>query len=178
MSSSAGTSGGSPPHTRGRCGFTVDFNPNQRFTPAYAGKIVSWREGVPCREVHPRIRGEDCFLVSLAGSCQGSPPHTRGRSRLRPRGTAPCRFTPAYAGKIRFRNAGRTRTKVHPRIRGEDHQASQVVRFTPAYAGKIGYIRECYTAKRVHPRIRGEDLIMFQGVISRLGSPPHTRGRS
>ena len=166
MSSSAGTSGGSPPHTRGRCGFTVDFNPNQRFTPAYAGKIVSWREGVPCREVHPRIRGEDCFLVSLAGSCQGSPPHTRGRSRLRPRGTAPCRFTPAYAGKIRFRNAGRTRTKVHPRIRGEDHQASQVV------------LRMDGSPPHTRGRLRGEDLIMFQGVISRLGSPPHTRGRS
>ena len=179
MSSSAGTSGGSPPHTRGRCGFTVDFNPNQRFTPAYAGKIVSWREGVPCREVHPRIRGEDCCLPGwfLSG------------------------FTPAYAGKIPFTTTWNSTLQVHPRIRGEDQvqecwqnkdegspphtrgRSSSFTGsppngwFTPAYAGKMWLKSKKCTHRKVHPRIRGEDRLYQRVLYRQKGSPPHTRGR-
>ena len=91
---------------------------------------------------------------------------------------------------------------VHPRIRGEDatprvpcqsrqgsppHTRGRFRRrellaeapgFTPAYAGKIPEMNCKFLPKRVHPRIRGEDCPPHLPPRLRLGSPPHTRGRS
>ena len=162
---------GSPPHTRGRSlNDALDKN-NDRFTPAYAGKIEA-EAALRCgAEVHPRIRGEDLppahrLVHKLPSVKDGS-----GRG-----------FTPAYAGKIEpLRGAPQSR-RVHPRIRGED-TASAVIQscirgspphtrgrsnaeesteppkgFTPAYAGKINRRGRDDKIVQVHPRIRGEDL--------------------
>ena len=75
---------------------------NERFTPAYAGKIYAPSDVYIKNGVHPRIRGEDRQSTTPAHSASGSPPHTRGRlTHARP---APGRawFTPAYAGKIGY----------------------------------------------------------------------------
>ena len=50
---------GSPPHTRGRWGCRAGRKPWMRFTPAYAGKILSSSGLRFSIWVHPRIRGED-----------------------------------------------------------------------------------------------------------------------
>ena len=53
---------GSPPHTRGRSQQKQLSDVEQRFTPAYAGKIYLRLIGWYINEVHPRIRGEDKSL--------------------------------------------------------------------------------------------------------------------
>ena len=53
---------GSPPHTRGRFKSADNDLPEDRFTPAYAGKIFSISVVTVKRWVHPRIRGEDNFI--------------------------------------------------------------------------------------------------------------------
>ena len=132
-----------------------------RFTPAYAGKIQYITTLLSCKEVHPRIRGEDVGDESCPLTIEGSPPHTRGRSVEFTSSWDYRRFTPAYAGKILQNRVKPRRFKVHPRIRGEDleiHGADSAemgspphtrgrfqqlaalsggAGFTPAYAGKI-----------------------------------------
>ena len=73
---------------------------NQRFTPAYAGKIESIKTGALNPKVHPRIRGEDSVTFVTVSGWVGSPPHTRGRLRGVHDGRVLAGFTPAYAGKI------------------------------------------------------------------------------
>ena len=73
---------------------------NERFTPAYAGKIYAPSDVYIKNGVHPRIRGEDRQSTTPAHSASGSPPHTRGRSVIAVLNQECARFTPAYAGKI------------------------------------------------------------------------------
>ena len=111
---------GSPPHTRGRFCYAAADIQGKRFTPAYAGKIITWRYCSRSHQVHPRIRGEDLPVPKSPVMMAGSPPHTRGRWISCFPSSLILRFTPAYAGKIiTWRYCSRSH-QVHPRIRGED----------------------------------------------------------
>ena len=99
----------------------LTFHCKLRFTPAYAGKISDDMRANFRSQVHPRIRGEDCFPRKGDFERRGSPPHTRGRFDCLPEAYEQLRFTPAYAGKIRIWVLSEFIRKVHPRIRGEDH---------------------------------------------------------
>ena len=91
---------GSPPHTRGRLEPLQNQAQKLGFTPAYAGKISRNYQSTCKNRVHPRIRGEDAFIITADDGYVGSPPHTRGRSRFTSNLYCRSRFTPAYAGKI------------------------------------------------------------------------------
>ena len=54
---------------------------------------------------------------------------------------------------------------------------STLVRITPAYAGKSFNEQIRVISFRDHPRIRGEKFRFPWLLSSRLGSPPHTRGK-
>ena len=56
---------GSPPHTRGRFEPLTAYLVDDRFTPAYAGKILHIKYYRSNPWVHPRIRGEDIDGTSL-----------------------------------------------------------------------------------------------------------------
>jgi len=111
---------GSPPHTRGRYWSVPCGTWDERFTPAYAGKMSCTCVGNESPRVHPRIRGEDQRICACGMPRKGSPPHTRGRYRRRRCCTPVRRFTPAYAGKIQSLQRSSLPQRVHPRIRGED----------------------------------------------------------
>ena len=49
---------------------------------------------------------------------------------------------------------------------------------TPAYAGKIQADNRERRYKRDHPRILGENPPPILAILSFMGSPPHTRGKS
>ena len=111
------------------------------------------------------------------------------------------RITPACAGKTRRLGSSRRGRSDHPRMRGEDRKAIDMVgiadgspphargrraalprrlwttRITPACAGKTsgGHGRNAHGTD--HPRMRGEDIHSTKLVESRPGSPPHARGR-
>ena len=194
-------SGGSPPHARGRHQLRPAIHTRCRITPACAGKTARGRLLHTSRADHPRMRGEDAAGVLSAVADTGSPPHARGR---RPRCGGQrfqTRITPACAGKTWSMSSTQVRSQDHPRMRGEDSKQTKstvslvgspphargrrrcaggaIVRggITPACAGKT--VPDLWpTAKETdHPRMRGEDICMSETTSTRVGSPPHARGR-
>ena len=192
---------GSPPHARGRHRRNDDGKPEDRITPACAGKTFCLVEGAIPSWDHPRMRGEDKPGTASAKPVWGSPPHARGRLRHDGRPYAAFRITPACAGKTpAFPRAGHLAAD-HPRMRGEDIQDNQneevqegspphargrrswpgVVSgstgITPACAGKTAQRKTRGTTRSDHPRMRGEDTSLMGTPSGSQGSPPHARGR-
>ena len=173
---------GSPPHTRGISDRLQASSFCCRFTPAYAGNIPLPKNTRIDNQGHPRIRGEYKVGDVFAFSMLGSPPHTRGISKLYTAGNGRYRFTPAYAGNIKALTECSCKYQVHPRIRGEYFGTAGFflcsLRFTPAYAGNILILHFPPIQIQVHPRIRGEYSTLILWIDRVCGSPPHTRGIS
>ena len=112
---------GSSPHTRGALGQLGNRFRSKGIIPAYAGSTPRARSCSYRRWDHPRIRGEHSFIVSKDGSRGGSSPHTRGAPAIQPARFVAHGIIPAYAGSTTTRAIYRTRSRDHPRIRGE-HQ--------------------------------------------------------
>jgi len=111
---------GSPPHTWGKCQIVEFFIVPQRFTPTYVGKIFfAWRT-FSRFSVHPHIRGENEFSVTMPFFIYGSPPHTWGKYSPFSGLVTGWRFTPTYVGKIQGLGVALTLYTVHPHIRGEN----------------------------------------------------------
>ena len=110
---------GSPPHTRGKVSITKLILWSAGITPAYTGK--SWYV-LPLRLQgwdHPRIHGEKFIKLLFSFSRQGSPPHTRGKAKVRSAGIYKHRITPAYTGKSIRPQRQLLPIQDHPRIHGE-----------------------------------------------------------
>ena len=151
---------------------------------------------------HPRIRGEKCLLEKHKALGKGSPPHTRGKGELTKQAQRRHGITPAYAGKSQFSGGEPVSVRDHPRIRGEKYiwdahihafagspphtrgkgggQEETVCGsgITPAYAGKSLIMKVYCMIAGDHPRIRGEKLLTNLHILTRKGSPPHTRGKA
>ena len=147
------------------------------------------------------MRGEDAELLASDNLVTGSPPHARGRRRLRADIVLEVRITPACAGKTHPFSLGTRHLTDHPRMRGEDtHGSSGVpepdgspphargrrserrgvklgVRITPACAGKTPILLAIQFVFSDHPRMRGEDQSHLGCLRNPAGSPPHARGR-
>ena len=172
--------GGSPPHTRGKDFDAQIGRREEGITPAHAGKrmIISWN-GVYYKD-HPRTRGEKLNLQQQNLANQGSPPHTRGKAHVFPRGKLWHRITPAHAGKRSVSSLISKLRKDHPRTRGEKPVALRYIGrhigspphtrgkeeirlmieptpgITPAHAGKRDALWRCSPLGWDHPRTRGE----------------------
>ena len=107
------------PHTRGARGQALRRLGPRRIIPAYAGSTAPVRTGNAVGSDHPRIRGEhDRQRVDRAVDA-GSSPHTRGARGADHPADARRRIIPAYAGSTAPSCTTRSRTRDHPRIRGE-----------------------------------------------------------
>ena len=195
------SSGGSPPHARGRLAAELRFVGVRRITPACAGKTTGGVTVLASLWDHPRMRGEDRRRAGEKRALQGSPPHARGRRGTQSGGSLRTRITPACAGKTARRPAHRASPRDHPRMRGEDCRPSSTSAkargspphargrrsswrprpsrpgITPACAGKTMSLRPCSRVFWDHPRMRGEDTSPIEEDIISQGSPPHARGR-
>ena len=195
------SSWGSPPHTRGKAGFSGESRGFFRITPAHAGKReAAYFESVVKRD-HPRTRGEKVAIVRGLFRLEGSPPHTRGKGPGSRVVTVPTGITPAHAGKSA---GGRRQLRGHgdhPRTRGEkpvlvaalrlpvgspphtrgkalvNYCGETSARITPAHAGKRVPVRLAGKRSRDHPRTRGEKTFRDASALASQGSPPHTRGK-
>ena len=131
----------------------------------------------------------------------GSPPHARGRRRRLRSRIELDGITPACAGKTYQVVPANWMTWDHPRMRGEDQylevdnasgegspphargrpmsgmRVSLQNGITPACAGKTLRLFSLATERRDHPRMRGEDPLLYSGLATFQGSPPHARGR-
>ena len=110
---------GSPPLTRGK-GRAVDRRACEHgITPAYAGKRWARHKFEKYIRDHPRLRGEKQEDVRAGQKQKGSPPLTRGKVKNSRYFACDRRITPAYAGKRGDQEKTSTRSRDHPRLRGE-----------------------------------------------------------
>ena len=70
---------GSPPHARGRRGWSRVWGLSRGITPACAGKTKWLPTTLNSLMDHPRMRGEDALIREVFPEARGSPPHARGR---------------------------------------------------------------------------------------------------
>ena len=137
---------------------------------------------MPCfgfLEDHPRIRGTNWLVLSLAENHWGSSPHTRDKLDDFKFELELPRIIPAYAGQISNLESPCRLRRDHPRIRGTNRHgetsvsfntgssphtrdksilslsASTLSRIIPAYAGQIIHPVPGWMRIWDHPRIRG-----------------------
>ena len=115
---------GSPPPMRGKGMRTTKASPNQRITPAYAGKSQCVETSLKLHRDHPRLCGEKVHGQAQRFLEGGSPPPMRGKACHE--GGTPLfgRITPAYAGKSFRLWKKQPILRDHPRLCGEKHGRS------------------------------------------------------
>ena len=69
---------------------------------------------------HPRVCGENFYVVYLISGRAGSPPRVRGKHRENPQNEEKKRITPACAGKTRTAISVLPEKQDHPRVCGEN----------------------------------------------------------
>ena len=179
---------GSPPHTRGK-------------RPARAGKTALAASLTRIRRAHPRSRGENHRIKSVAASVTGSSPLAPGKPQVTVEGTVEEGLIPAHAGKTITLGILKRPSWAHPRSGGENTVTSvrstlpsgssplaqgkpvehavleAVVGLIPARAGKTTGPSATRTIRRAHPRSRGENYVRREPVQPHQGSSPLTRGK-
>ena len=84
---------------RGKGYTTAAENEENRITPAYAGKRVTFMFTLKIEKDHPRLCGEKGKNIMNKINVEGSPPPMRGKAGVRRNFRGKVRITPAYAGK-------------------------------------------------------------------------------
>ena len=154
-----------------------------------------------CGAAHPRSRGENPALLAGRMKRAGSSPLARGKRPGREASHASIGLIPARAGKTTTTRATRSRSKAHPRSRGENAALSpsctSVVgssplargkrrscqsganerRLIPARAGKTLHGGPIRGDLQAHPRSRGENWGIWGRVHNSSGSSPLARGK-
>ena len=157
-------------------------HPQQRITPAHAGKSVIQRKLAKYRRNHPRVCGEKAGSAAGNALFRGSPPRMRGKVRPIKGRDSVTGITPAHAGKseeLRFgkypywdhpRACGEKQVRAAaqaavvgspPRMRGKGFPAKLEVQkrgITPAHAGKSDGPAAAAILLWDHPRACGEKL--------------------
>ena len=172
---------GSSPLTRGKPNDTSTVAHNTRLIPAHAGKthalVVSHRSP----GAHPRSRGENHRMKSVAASLMGSSPLTRGKLLRRDNRRHVRGLIPAHAGKTGTVVVSQSIRRAHPRSRGENASMNRPLMSdqgsSPLTRGKQarGPVEADYAG--AHPRSRGENSYIPGGDTGVKGSSPLTRGK-
>ena len=176
-------------------------HPQQRITPAHAGKRLMRDAATGVVEDHPRACGEKNSPYRPRSPAPGSPPRMRGKAHQRPDLAEGVGITPAYAGKSPARSLPPALPRDHPRVCGEKIEAhiqqtsnqgspprmrgkaSQLEfsvkahRITPAYAGKSHQSKKPRLHSQDHPRVCGEKEPWQKAGAMFAGSPPRMRGK-
>ena len=111
---------GSSPLTRGKPRYTVGPMGVHGLIPAHAGKTRRRGSATRRGRAHPRSRGENHRIKSVAASVTGSSPLTRGKHQDDQAQYLRTGLIPAHAGKTRGRRGCSCCGRAHPRSRGEN----------------------------------------------------------
>ena len=129
-------------------------------TPAYAGKSFRNHSSYTGAWDHPRLCGEELYIMFMAAQKSGSPPRMRGKDLKAAIAVMRERITPAYAGKSKKMNRAKDRRMGSPpRMRGKVgvvNHFDELPRITPAYAGKRPLRGKGAAPLWDHPRVCGE----------------------
>ena len=192
---------GSSPRGRGkRWGIKWIAEPGG-LIPAWAGKTGVERAAVGACEAHPRVGGENPRASRQVVVLDGSSPRGRGKHAGDRARTHPRRLIPAWAGKTRTTATAPRQWWAHPRVGGENLDATAAVdavcgssprgrgkrggtpaarvgdRLIPAWAGKTSNGARTLTPKTAHPRVGGENGSPRPSRPSEAGSSPRGRGK-
>ena len=172
---------GSSPLTRGKRLHVAGLCLDGRLIPAHAGKTPEGHGAPEGPRAHPRSRGENSRRVDFRFFGTGSSPLTRGKLHAGNQGANHPGLIPAHAGKTPATRPTSSRTRAHPRSRGENQVghcdgegtrgSSPLTRgkhggglldlrddgLIPAHAGKTPPWMRRARASRAHPRSRGEN---------------------
>ena len=192
---------GSSPLTRGKRAIGEDLSIAAGLIPAHAGKTNSCVGSTDATWAHPRSRGENTAFYKVSFPKRGSSPLTRGKLHFGYSYGLHPRLIPAHAGKTTDALQSVSRTRAHPRSRGENtNDASTVahnagsspltrgkltvnmavhsfIGLIPAHAGKTLLVCCALFAHRAHPRSRGENVTLTITPANIQGSSPLTRGK-
>ena len=111
---------GSSPRVRGKRQELEAVDEQPRLIPACAGKTGSWPVRPPRRPAHPRVCGENEYLLMLTSSHGGSSPRVRGKPPLTPSTGSGRGLIPACAGKTPTDPFYGEWSRAHPRVCGEN----------------------------------------------------------
>ena len=125
---------------RGKPELTRRMTRTLRNIPAYAGKTLQLQPDQVILEEHPRVCGENCFIIIAIIFACGTSPRMRGKLALCQKLVKRVRNIPAYAGKTCLTYRKTQLPPEHPRVCGENHPRvltqTLLKRNIPAYAGK------------------------------------------
>ena len=193
---------GSPPRAWGRWHGRPGLRFRSRFTPTCVGTMPCVQLGTTYMTVHPHVRGDDQSPVLGSWRNAGSPPRAWGRFFIDRGEELPVRFTPTCVGTMRAARSERSRSTVHPHVRGDgasrmsspcradgspprawgrypqDRLRQILLRFTPTCVGTMTGKRSRGAGIPVHPHVRGDDPTVKSSTTTGVGSPPRAWGRS
>ena len=173
---------GSSPHARGAPGPVKLHLTGGGIIPACAGSTWTGEGTGPAWPDHPRMRGEHHPCGYSSGDHVGSSPHARGAHPRAGRDDARRGIIPACAGSTRGTSGRGTRSRDHPRMRGEHVRAFPAPKagqgssphargahgaytgtiatggIIPACAGSTTGATSATDSMRDHPRMRGEHM--------------------
>ena len=153
---------GSPPRMRGKVGERGVRDPDERITPAHAGKSPSRRSRPARSQDHPRACGEKQGAVQAIACESGSPPRMRGKVGRGDLVERVQRITPAHAGKRAFFIIRTDLRRDHPRACGE----------------KTATLSEQTAAAGSPPRMRGKVIGLSKLLLTIRITPAHAGKRA
>ena len=192
---------GSSPRVRGKQTHEEAEDLESGLIPACAGKTLAAGGGRISPGAHPRVCGENAFLMRPATKPGGSSPRVRGKHRSKERRSPPAGLIPACAGKTFPQRAEARSQWAHPRVCGENERVCGIHRraegssprvrgkrrtarisayrrgLIPACAGKTVASARICSVKGAHPRVCGENEHFIRQKTVQLGSSPRVRGK-
>ena len=111
---------GSSPRVRGKPPLRPPDVGGVGLIPACAGKTASWASPGRGSRAHPRVCGENEYLLMLTSSHGGSSPRVRGKPPLTPSTGSGRGLIPACAGKTPTDPFYGEWSRAHPRVCGEN----------------------------------------------------------
>ena len=147
---------------------TTKASPDQRITPAYAGKRTGLICKYPLVRDHPRLCGEKDRANKKMHVVQGSPPPMRGKVFSQHRKYNSNRITPAYAGKSAVVELLLITRQDHPRLCGEKPFSQDIFPPVPGspppMRGKVTVNPDGSVTHGITPAYAGKSLFCFCNI--------------
>ena len=172
---------GSSPRVRGKLLHGLDPQVEAGLIPACAGKTLRARRRSHALQAHPRVCGENFWVIPVGINPYGSSPRVRGKHGAVLGQGVDVGLIPACAGKTKLRRQLLTEHWAHPRVCGENPNEKRyarmkvgssprvrgkqppksrkagIRRLIPACAGKTHSSIRAEGRVRAHPRVCGEN---------------------
>ena len=128
---------GSSPRGRGKPCLLASVLAWRRLIPAWAGKTSISTDSSASRGAHPRVGGENSYVLAYCCASGGSSPRGRGKQVVLVHGQLADRLIPAWAGKTSASSRATRFRPAHPRVGGENRQTATTPR-SPAGSSPRG----------------------------------------